>query len=136
MSTRNGFEEVPHTADWSMKVWAEDLPALFVAAAQGMNSMTGMQITAGPRVNRPFEYEGGDTETLLVAFLSELLYLQELEQLGFDSFQVEIQGNSLRAEMQGAQLVALAKPIKAVTFHDLEIRRTPSGFETNVVFDV
>lgn len=42
MSTRNGFEEVPHTADWSMKVWAEDLPALFVAAAQGMNSMTGM----------------------------------------------------------------------------------------------
>ena len=136
MTTHRGFEEVPHTADWAMKVWAEDLPALFAEAARGMNVLAGMQTTAGSRVSRTFTHKGGDKETHLVAFLSELIYLQEHENLGFDSFQIRLQGSSMRADMEGAQLVALAKPIKAVTFHDLRIRETPTGFETQIVFDV
>ena len=136
MTTHRGFQEVPHTADWAMKVWAEDLPALFEEAAHGMNTLAGMQIAAGPPVLRAFTHQGGDAETHLVAFLSELIYLQEQERLGFDSIQIKLQGTRMQAEMEGAQLVTLAKPIKAVTFHDLIIRETPTGFETQIVFDV
>ena len=136
MTTHRGFEEIPHTADWAMKVWAEDLPALFAEAARGMNVLAGMQITAGLRVIREFTHEGADEETLLVAFLSELIYLQEHEHLGFDGFQIEFRTNGMFAGMAGSPLVAVAKPIKAVTFHDLNIRETPSGFETMIVFDV
>lgn len=34
----SGFEELHHTADWSLRVWAGDRPALFEAAARRMNS--------------------------------------------------------------------------------------------------
>ncbi len=81
-----GFEEISHTADWSARVWAEDLPSLFVEAARAMNSLSGTVIGTGPRVTRTFEAEGPDVESLLVAFLSELVYYQEQENLAFDVF--------------------------------------------------
>ncbi len=119
-----------------MRVWAEDLPALFAEAAQGMNTLSGLEIEPGPSVMRTFQKEAVDAEGLLVAFLSELVYLQDHEQLGFDHFQIELDGNRLEAKMDGARLVGLSKPIKAVTFHNLQIQRTPDGYEVQIVFDV
>jgi len=31
----SGFEEIRHTADWALRVWAPDLSTLFTQAAQG-----------------------------------------------------------------------------------------------------
>jgi SHS2 domain-containing protein len=132
----HGFQELPHTADWAMKVWAEDLPGLFVEAANGMNTLSGAQLSAGPRIKRSFAHHAEDAETLLVAFLSELVYLQEQERLGFTHFDVTLDGLRLSVEMEGAALAALEKPIKAVTFHNLEILKTPGRYEVQVVFDV
>ena len=39
-----GFEEISHTADWSARVWAPDLPSLFTEAARAMNSLSGTVI--------------------------------------------------------------------------------------------
>ncbi len=119
-----------------MQVWAEDLPSLFAEAARGMNALSGMQIASGPRLTRTFEHEAADAESLLVAFLSELIYIQEQEHLGFDTFHIELQPPQLRAQMQGAQLASMEKPIKAVTFHNLKIACTQHGCEVEIVFDV
>jgi SHS2 domain-containing protein len=131
-----GHEEIPHTADWALRVWAEDLPSLFEEAARGMDELAGRELEPAPRVSRSLELETGDEESLLVAFLSELLYLQEQEHLGFDVYQIEIQAMQLKAQMEGARLRSLAKPIKAVTFHNLHIAYTGSGCEVELVFDV
>ncbi len=136
MRPPRGFREVAHTADWAMKVWAEDLPSLFVEAAHGMNTLSGMELAPGPRVKRTFEHGATDEESLLVAFLSELIYLEEQDSIGFDAFEVELHNEQLRAEMEGASIVSIEKPIKAVTFHNLKIVRTPHGSETEIVFDV
>jgi len=132
-----GFEEISHTADWSVRVWAEDLPSLFAEAARAMNSLAGTVTGTGPRVNRTFESEGSDTESLLVAFLSELVYYQEQDHgLAFDTFELKIDGQKLKVEMEGAQIASLDKAIKAVTYHNLKIEETDHGFETTLVFDV
>jgi SHS2 domain-containing protein len=131
-----GFEEISHTADWSVRVWAQDLPSLFVESARAMNSLSGTGISSGPRVQRTFEAEGRDTESLLVAFLSELVYCQEQENLAFNRFRIDVKGKKLNVEMEGAQIASIDKAIKAVTFHNLQIKETELGFETTIVFDV
>ena len=132
-----GFEEVSHTADWSARVWAEDLPSLFQEAARAMNALSGTAAGTGPRVKRTFEADGPDAESLLVAFLSELLYYQEQENLAFDTFALfEVKSDTLNVEMEGAQIASSEKAIKAVTYHNLKIEKTPQGFETTIVFDV
>ena len=131
-----GFEEVSHTADWSARIWAEDLPTLFTEAARAMNSLSGTVADSGPRLKRTFETEGPDAESLLVAFLSEVLYYQEQEGLAFDTFDLRVASQWLKAEMEGAQIAASEKAIKAVTYHNLKIEKTNRGLETTIVFDV
>jgi SHS2 domain-containing protein len=131
-----GFEEISHTADWSARVWADDLPALFKEAARAMNLLAGTRIGSGPRRRQVFVAEGPDVESLLVAFLSELVYYQEQENLAFDVFALAIDGQRLRVEMEGAEIASSEKAIKAVTYHNLKIEKTEQGLETTIVFDV
>jgi SHS2 domain-containing protein len=131
-----GFEEISHTADWSVRVWAADLPALFAEAAQAMNSLAGTVIAQGPRQPRTFEAEAPDAESLLVAFLSELVYYQEQENLAFDDFELQLEAQRLRGAMEGAQIASIDKAIKAVTYHNLKIEESSRGIEVVIVFDV
>lgn len=131
-----GFEEISHTADWSARIWADDLPSLFIEAARAMTSLSGTVAGTGPRLKRAYETEGPDSESLLVAFLSELLYLQEQENLVFDKFDVRVAGQWLKVEMEGAEIASSEKAIKAVTYHNLKIESTSQGLETTIVFDV
>lgn len=131
-----GFEEVSHTADWSARVWAPDLPSLFSESARAMNSLAGAVPATDLRLKRAFESEAPDAESLLVAFLSELIYYQEQENLAFDVFEAKIESSRLKVEMEGGQIVSIDKAIKAVTYHNLKIKKTKRGFETTIVFDV
>ncbi len=131
-----GFTEIEHTADWALKVWAPDLPGLFRLAAEGMYSLTETMLHAQPRIERAIELTAIDMESLLVSFLSELLYLSETESLGFDRFQVVLRDTTLQAWLEGAPISGQKKEIKAVTFHNLRICRTPGGFSVTIVFDV
>ena len=130
------FEELPHTADWALRVWAGSLPALFSEAAHGMNTLSGAQPAPGARLSRAFAAEAPDVESLLVLFLSELVYAAEQERLVFDTFEIELIGSKLKVNMSGSPLRALTKSIKAVTYHNLQVHQTELGFEVEIVFDV
>ncbi len=134
------FEELPHTADWAIRVWAEDLPGLFAEAARGMNALMRARPAPGPAAQRTLSLSAPDAEALLVAFLSELVFAAEQERLTFTHFHVEILERpdewELKAEMQSAPLESASKTIKAVTYHNLQIRQTARGYEVEIVFDV
>jgi len=135
-----GYEELQHTADWAVRVWADDLSGLFAESARAMNALSGVKLIGGPRTRAVQRGRAIDVESLLVAFLSELLYQLESEGLGFEDFHVgvteESGQQSYKADMQGAQFAAVEKPIKAVTYHNMKIERTERGYETEIVFDV
>lgn len=134
------YEELHHTADWCLRVWADDLPSLFAEAARGMNALSGAQPAPGPATRRTLSLSAPDAESLLVAFLSELVYAAEQERIMFAGFQVGMfersDGLELKAEMDGTPLASATKTIKAVTYHNLQIRQTDGGYEVEIVFDV
>lgn len=133
---RSGYVEIEHTADWELKVWAPDISTLFVQAALGMYSLAGARLLSEPRISRTIELQNIDKESLLVEFLSELLYFSEVEEIGFDSFEISFYGNVLNAILHGAPFETLSKEIKAVTYHNLAILKDAGGLEVSIVFDV
>ncbi|MBT3314393.1 MAG: archease [Anaerolineae bacterium] len=131
------FEEISHTADWSIRVWADDLRGLLAESAQGMWMLTGTEQAEGPRVSREISLEAYDAESLLVVFLEELLYLSEFEKIVFDGFSdLVIEGEKISGIMEGSALRSMEKEIKAVTFHNLAIHESERGLEVEIVFDV
>lgn len=131
-----GFEEISHTADWSVRVWASDLPSLFAESARAMSALAGTVTGQSPRVKRTFETEGHDVESLLVAFLSELVYYQEQENLAFDTFDIWMSDQKISVTLEGMQITSVDKAIKAVTYHNLKVEETARGVEAVIVFDV
>jgi SHS2 domain-containing protein len=140
MPTDRGFEELAHTADWALRVWAPDPARLFAEAARGMYALAGVRPATGPVTRRIFETSGPDLESLLVAFLSELVFAVEQERLAFTRLQVETFARSdswaLKSEMEGMTIVSIDKAIKAVTYHNLHISKSARGYEVEIVFDV
>lgn len=131
-----GYREVEHTADWELEVWAEDLAGLLEQAARGMFYLSGMRLQPEPRVTRTISLEASDSETLLVKFLSDLLYFAEQEGIGFDRYQIRLEGYQLQAELGGARLASIYKEIKAVTYHRLAVRQAEGKLRVSIVFDV
>ncbi len=132
----SGYQEIEHTADWELAVWAPGLPGLLEQAARGMYALAGARLQPVPPVCCTLELQAEDAESLLVSFLSELLYWVEQDNLAFDQFHLSLDGFHLRASLSGAPLARWEKEIKAVTFHNLLARQTDQGWRVNIVFDV
>jgi SHS2 domain-containing protein len=132
----SGYRELPHTADWELEVWAPDLAALLAEAARGMYHLSEAKLEPRPRITRVIEMTIIEPETLLVDFLAELLFITEMEGIGFDEFNLQIDNKKLIGEVSGAKLASLLKEIKAVTYHNIDIRNTGSELKASIVFDV
>jgi protein archease len=131
-----GFKELRHTADWEIEAWAPDLPRLFEQAAFGMYTLSGTHLYPEPRITRTIEISAEDTESLLVKFLTELLFMGEQYGLAFDVLDLKIDNCRLQARLHGAPMTEQTKEIKAVTYHNLAVRDGPRGLEVRIVFDV
>lgn len=139
------FQEIEHTADWALRVWAASLPELFVDAARGMfhlaaPALADAPVSAAPGpvgLPRTLDIAAGDAESLLVAWLQELLYLSETEGVIFEHFSIErLTSTHLTATAWAWPAGRPEKPIKAVTYHNLAIRREDDGYSVALVFDV
>ena len=131
------FEEIPHTADWSFRAFGRDLNELFENAASAIFSLEGTGLGNGTEIARVVQVTGIDYESLLVNWLSELLYLQELHREVYHHFHVEtLTPTRLDAHIHGTPFERLDKIIKAVTYHNLKIEQNANGWEAVVVVDV
>lgn len=131
-----GFEEVEHTADWQLNVWAPTLAGLFTQAARGMYALSNIKFEAAEREVREVSLEAYDLESLLVAFLSELLYWIESEKLAFELEHIRVDNTEISASLVGGRITRQDKEIKAVTFHNIHIERQDGLYRVSVVFDV
>lgn len=114
---------------------------LFLNAAGGMIALMLDPSQVRPRERRAVSAEGRDAESLLVGWLEEILVLRELE--GFvprDAACVRIEGGRVAGDISGEPLDARRHEarhwIKAVTWHDLKIRRKGGRFSVVIIFDV
>jgi SHS2 domain-containing protein len=135
--TGSGFEEVRHTADWALRAQGADLAELMLNAARGMLALLGAEPGSSTGSPSRVELDSDDAESLLVAWLGELLYRMERRQVTFDDMHVRVDaGTHLTADVQERPLLRPTRAIKAVTYHGLAITNTPGGLAATVVFDV
>ena len=130
------FTELDHTADWALKVWAPDLPTLFITAAKGMYALSDVVLVHNERVEVEFKLNSQDDEGLLVDFLSELIYFAEKNNIAFHEFSLRISDSELKAILEGSPILSRKKEIKAVTYHNLEITKSSEKLEVTIVLDV
>ncbi|MBN1486925.1 MAG: archease [Anaerolineae bacterium] len=130
------WTEIDHTADLALHIWATDLEDLFTTAARGMFQLLTGDVSIESSHQEFFSLAALDVETLLVDWLNELLYLNEVKGLVFDTFAFDkLSPTRLRAQIRGALVREYINYIKAATFHNLEILKTEDGYETEIVFD-
>ena len=102
-----------------------------------MNALGGIELEKGSRISRSFSLKADSVESLLVMFLEEILFFGEDEGVGFDEYEVIIEKEyDLKAKIHGGTIGSQQKEIKAVTFHNLNVTETESGYEVVIVFDV
>ena len=125
-----------HTADCGLEVWAPDLPGLMEEAARGLFELMGVEVSEESRCHRQLEIGAEDREQLLVSFLEELLFIADSEEVAFDGFLLNLVETNLLARLEGGHIVSRSKEIKAVTYHNLQIKERRRGLKTSIVFDV
>ena len=132
------YVEQPHTADVSLRVTATTLAALFADAAEGMFAFMNWQGgEPGEDVVESVTLEAPDRETLLVDWLSELLYRAEAGGVFYTHFRVSfLSSGTMRACVRGLRGGAPVKVIKAVTYHALNIVERDDGtFGATITLD-
>lgn len=135
------YRVMSHTADTGIEVRADTWAELLECAATGMCSLM-YDTEAGDEISvLPVEVVAADPESLLVDLLSELLYVSEVHDVAPIAFSIRTASPTLVAmDVTGVPAGAgslVGPPIKAVTYHDLEVRRLDDGsWRATVVFDV
>jgi len=131
------FEELDHAADWAFRVRGNDLGELFANAARGIARLEHGEAIRDVTVTHQLSVEGVDRETLLVNWLNELLYAEQTNHEVYQKFEImEISDTHLRARIHGVPEETSGRHIKAVTFHNLEVKKTQDGWEATLVVDV
>ena len=131
------YEEIEHTADLAMRAYGRDMRELFANAAYGMFSLMADLEDLTPKRTREVHLEAPDQEALLVDWLNELLYLNEVRGEVYCSFEIHaLSPTEISATVGGDEAEGVTKVIKAATFYDLEIVRTEDGYAATITFDV
>jgi len=132
------FEFLSHTADIRMRVRARTLAELFREAAEGMFEFLNAKIKMQNAKLRKISISSQDVTSLLIDFLNELLAFAQIHKEAYDVFKfTTFTPTSLQAEVEGMQLEEFSEDIKAVTYHEAEVRQNEKGeWETIVIFDI
>ena len=144
--SEKAFEFLEHTADLKIRAFGKSLKELFINMAKGMmSSMVDKPVfaaaTAGSEINRTIKIASNDLEGLLIDYLSELLYLTDVNNEIYNNYEIKnlrlASGDCiLNATVSGYKVKRFGLEIKAVTYSDLKIYRENKIWLAEVVFDI
>lgn len=121
---------------------------LFTAALEGMAEIMMGEGAGRDDINsaaagkagarKEIKVSSADETALLIDFLSEVLTISQIEKIVFLSVRFRrLTSKTVKAEVSGIRGQNFAEDIKAVTYHEAEIRKNTRGnFETTIVFDI
>jgi SHS2 domain-containing protein len=135
------FEIIEHPADVGFIAYGATREELFANAALAMMTLAGDPQRIAERESRAIEATGADLESLLYAWLAEILAIADAEQLFFRRAEVHaLERNAVRGAVFGEKFDKQRHPtgtyIKAVTYHQLQVEQTGDGWRAQVFLDV
>ncbi|MGB9824031.1 MAG: archease [Candidatus Hydrothermia bacterium] len=136
-----GYEILNHTADFGVRLFGNTLEELFKSGFLAIiDAMVEIKGQPGKVHEFTYENEAETLEDLLVDFLSEIIFQTIVYSRIFVNCEISVQGKSLKAKLFYENFDPtrhrLKKEIKSVTYHNLHIIKTESGYEATVICDV
>lgn len=139
------YEILEHTADLKIRAFGKTKEEVFRHILLGMiESLKAELYQPQEKVKRQIKIKSPDLSALLVDFLSEVLYLTQVNKevyndIKFKKFedpstssgQVELEG-----ELSGQKIERFGEDIKGVTYHGLDIKKIDGHWEATVLFDI
>lgn len=146
---KKDFELLAHTADIKIRVYGADRAQLFRHALIGMFQSVGPHASGCTvkegrveckqlPISREVLVQAPDFEALLVDFLSDALYLSDVHNEAYlDAVIHKISQTQVHATIKGVAITGFeVTEIKAVTYHDLEVKEVSGGWQADIVFDI
>lgn len=133
------YEIAAHTADLRLKVSGKNPEDLFREALRGMMSVLKDDTKHLPTAARQtVAVEAADRTALLIDFLSAALSRAQIRKEVYTDVQFRhFTERALEAELIGAKVSEFDDDIKAVTYHEADVRKNERGeWETALVLDI
>jgi SHS2 domain-containing protein len=129
------FEEIDHTADLQIIAYGKTLEELFTNAGKGMYQVISARPGGAEEKSRSVILKENDPETLLVAYLEELLFLADHGLMTLNP-RLNISLTELNGDIPLYSILDIKTEIKAVTYHEMEIVEEDEVYRTKITFDV
>ncbi len=133
------FVELEHTADVMIRVSAPSYEELFTEAARAL--MTVMYgVTAEGTACCEVSVDSADPEGLIHDFLSEVLFLSEVNSIVFFAGTIRIRDNTIRGTLCGETFDPAkhrgGSEVKGISYSGLKIVKEHENYILDVIFDV
>jgi SHS2 domain-containing protein len=134
------FEILDHTADVGIIAYGADLKQAFANAARALFSLITELDDVEEVLHQDIKLNASDVESLLVAWLNELVYRFDTEGILFKRFDItQLEDTHLEARVYGEKADRsrhnLKTGVKGATYHMLEIDKA-DGYRVQVIFDI
>jgi SHS2 domain-containing protein len=137
-------EVLQHTADIRIRVVAPTREALFTEAVEAL--MEAMRPTP-PRsladarddmshARDDVIVEAPDLTSLLVDFLGEVLLRCHIRREAYTVARISLTHTTATATLEARAVEGFEDDVKAVTYHEADVRETDNGWTTTLVLDV
>ena len=133
------YEILDHKADLKIRAFGKTKEELFLNMLSGMSENMKPELQKpGEKTKRKIKLSSFDFQALLVDFLSEILYLSQVnKEVFFEAKFKKFSENEIDGEIFGQKAERFGEDIKAVTYHNLEIKKTENKiWEATVLFDI
>jgi SHS2 domain-containing protein len=135
------YEVLDHTADIGLIIYGQDLKGLFENAGKAFFHLITDLRKVRRRVEKRVRIGEESLDRLMVDWLSELLYLHDVDHLLLKEFKVESVGeDGLKAVVEGEPFQAgfhvIKTEVKAVTYHQIKVRKEDGNWRAQVILDL
>lgn len=135
------FRLLDHTADLGILVYGRDLEELFTNAGKVFFGIITDLRRVRESTERTIRVESSNLEDLMVNWLGELLYLHDVDGLLFRSFSIDELGDGTmkaraRGEVFQEERHVIKTEIKAVTYHQIQVKKERGRWVARIIFDL
>ena len=135
------YHLIDHTADFGIQVFGSDSQELFTNAALALfDVITEVDALKGDD-SCNIKASGEDWSDLMINWLREILYLWNGREMLVKSVQVlSLSEHNISAKIYFDAYLpdrhTIKTEIKAVTYHQIQVKRSPSGWKAQIIFDI
>ena len=131
------FEILEHKADLKIRIFGVDKEELFFNAILAIRE-NQRAIISMKDARRKIKVSSPDLPSLLIDFLSQVLYLSQVNKENYNNIKFKKLTNiRLEAEISGKKVEIFGEEIKGATYHGLDIHQEKDGtWQATVLFDV